>query len=310
MNMNSFPTIPATELRIELRHITLAAKAWGNPANPPMLVLHGWLDNAGSFDRLAPLLGSHYVVALDLAGHGSSDWRPAGSWYAYIDYLDDIAEVLDHFGWSCIDLLGHSLGGTLASVFAAAFPERVQRMILIEALGPLTAPAERSLAQLRSGLQARRTAHEKSLRVFPSLEAAIDIRRKASGLSDIAAHCIVARGTEPVDAPEERPAKSGSAVSVEIETSGFRWSSDPRLTLPSVQRFTEAQILSVLSGIEAKTLMILAEPATSYLPSEIMDARAAAVTDIVTRRLPGTHHLHLEDPLPVAYAINAFLGDV
>lgn len=306
--MNPCPASAAAELRIELRCLTLTAKAWGDPANPPILALHGWLDNAGSFDRLAPLLGSHYIVALDLAGHGRSDWRPAGSWYAYVDYLDDMADVLDHFGWKRIDLLGHSLGGTLASVFAAAFPERMQRLILIEALGPLSAPAERSLAQLRSGLHARRSAHEKNLRVFSSIEAAVDIRRKASGLSKTAAHCIVARGIEPVEASRHRQTKSDSSASAAIETTGFRWSSDPRLTLPSVQRFSEAQILSVLSGIEAKTLMILAEPATSYLPSEILDARATQVTHIETQRLSGTHHLHLEDPLPVANAINAFLG--
>ena len=116
----------AEELRIALPERTLAALAWGDPARPPMLALHGWLDNAGSFSAIAPLLArSHYVVAIDLRGHGRSSHLPPGAWYHYVDYFDDLRATLDHFGWPKATLFGHSLGGTLASLFAAAYPERV-----------------------------------------------------------------------------------------------------------------------------------------------------------------------------------------
>ncbi len=94
------------ELSIPLGELTLAARAWGDPTHPPMLALHGWLDNAGSFDRLAPLLGErHYVVALDLKGHGCSSHLASG-WYHYVDYLDDLRAALDHFGWERATWLG------------------------------------------------------------------------------------------------------------------------------------------------------------------------------------------------------------
>ena len=87
---------------------------------------------------------------------------------------------------------------------------------------------------------------------------------------------------------------------------GYSWSSDPRLTLASPQRYTEAQVLAMLGAIRAPTLLLLADPATHYLPTPMMDARAARVAGIVVERLPGGHHLHLEDPHPVAQAIHAF----
>jgi pimeloyl-ACP methyl ester carboxylesterase len=278
----------AEELRIPLANGALAAKAWGDRASPPLLALHGWLDNAGSFDRLAPqLAGDRYVVALDLRGHGRSSHLPQGEWYHYVDRFDELRGVFDHFGWARAGLLGHSLGGTLASLFAALYPERVEELLLVEALGPLTNAAEDALAQLRRALDQRAAyATRRPLRIFPDLQAAVAARVAANGLSDAAARAIVERGVIPVDG-------------------GWVWSSDPRLTLASPVRFTEAQVLSMLSGIRARTLLVLAEPETSYLPGAMMDARAAQVADVRVVRLPGGHHLHLEDADAVASAIRA-----
>lgn len=283
-------SLAAEELRIPLAQGALAAKAWGDPSLPPLLALHGWLDNAGSFDRLAPLLaGERYVVALDLRGHGRSSHLEENGWYHYVDRFDELRGVLDHFGWARAGLLGHSLGGTLASLFAALYPERVDELLLIEALGPLANAAEDTLAQLRRALD-QRAAHatRRPLRVFPDLQAAVAARVAANGLSEAAARAIVERG-------------------VAAAADGLVWSSDPRLTLASPVRFTEAQVLAMLSGIRARTLLVLAEPATSYLPTAMMDARAAQVRGIRIVRLPGNHHLHLEDADAVASAILTFL---
>jgi pimeloyl-ACP methyl ester carboxylesterase len=279
----------AEELRIELDGATLAAKRWGDRAHPPLLALHGWLDNAGSFDALAPLLAERWqVIALDLRGHGHSSHIAAGSWYHYVDYFDDIRATLDHFGWQRVDLLGHSLGGTLASLFAALYPERVGNLLLIEALGPLTTTLDEALPQLRRALdQHAAFATRRPLRVFAALEEAIAARVMANDLSDAAARAIVSRGVDAVDG-------------------GYVWSSDPRLTLASPQRYTEQQVLAMLGAIHARTLLVLADPATSYLPTAMMDGRAARVANIRVVRLAGHHHLHLEDAPAVAQAIRAF----
>jgi pimeloyl-ACP methyl ester carboxylesterase len=282
----------AKELRIGLADRTLAALAWGDPAHPPMLALHGWLDNAGSFSAIAPLLAQdRYVVAIDLRGHGRSSHLPAGAWYHYVDYFDDLRATLDHFGWPRATLFGHSLGGTLASLFAAAYPERIEALLLVEALGPLTASPENTLAQLKRGLYERSAfANRRALRVFRDLDAAIEARAMASGFSREVAHALVERGVEQVEG-------------------GYVWSSDPRLTLTSAQRYSEAQVLAMLEGIRAPTLLILAEPATSYLPETMMRERAAEVANIEVAHVAGHHHLHLESPNAVFEVMRRFLQD-
>jgi pimeloyl-ACP methyl ester carboxylesterase len=256
-----------------------------------MLALHGWLDNAGSFSAIAPLLArDHYVVAIDLRGHGRSPHLAAGAWYHYVDYFDDLRATLDHFGWARATLFGHSLGGTLASLFAAAYPERVATLLLVEALGPLTVAPEDTLAQLRRGLDERAAfAKRRALRVFRDIDAAIEARAMASGFSHEVARALVERGVREVEG-------------------GYVWSSDPRLTLTSAQRYSEAQVLAMLSGIRAPTLLILAEPATSYLPDEMMSTRAAQVDGIEVVHVAGHHHLHLESPDAVFEVVERFLG--
>ncbi|HZP65946.1 MAG TPA: alpha/beta hydrolase [Rudaea sp.] len=280
----------AREIEIALPHLTLAAREWGDPANPPLLALHGWLDNAASFDALAPFLCEHFhIVALDFAGHGRSAWRPAGTWYHYVDYLDDVLGAADALGWNRFSLLGHSLGGTVASVFAAVRPERVERLALIEALGPLSGEPAQALAQLARALDQRAEFAGKTLRVFPDVAAAVAARRQANGLSPTAAEALVERG-------------------IKLVAGGYSWSSDPRLTLASPLRYTEEQVLALVSGIRAPTLLVLAEPAPPYLPRAIVDARAAKVADIRVARIAGSHHLHLEDPQPVAAELRDFFA--
>jgi pimeloyl-ACP methyl ester carboxylesterase len=276
------------ELELPLPHLRMAARAWGDPDLPPLLALHGWLDNAASFDGVAPLLCERFhVVALDLPGHGRSDWRPPGVWYHYVDYLSDVLAAANALGWQRFSLLGHSLGGTIASVLAASRPQCLDRLFLIEALGPITSEAGHALPQLQRALDQRDSFEAKSLRVFPDAATAVAARRQANGLSSMAAEALVARGIKSVPG-------------------GYSWSSDPRLTLASPLRYTEEQILAILRGIQAPTLLILAEPEPPYLPREMMQRRMDEVPRIRVRRIAGSHHLHLEDPTPVAQAILEF----
>ena len=277
------------ETSIDLAHIRLAARVWGDPSLPPLLALHGWRDNAGSFDALAPFICTHFhIVAIDFPGHGLSGWRPVGTWYHYIDYVSDLVAVAEKLGWKRISLLGLLFGGTVASVFAACRPQSVEKLLLIEALGPITAPAEDSLGQLRRGID-QRAAFEEKLRVFASKDDAVDIRSKVNGLSRQAATALVERGLKAVPG-------------------GFSWSSDPRLTLSTPLRYTEDQILAVLRGIEAKTLLVLAQPEAPYLPRDMIQRRIDQVRDITVHRIAGSHHLHLENAAPIAKLIGDFVA--
>jgi pimeloyl-ACP methyl ester carboxylesterase len=281
----------AREITIDLPHIKLAAKVWGDESLHPLLALHGWFDNAGSFDRIAPLLCTHFhIVAIDFPGHGRSQWRLAGVWYHYVDYVSDIIATIRALGWTKFSLLGHSLGGTVASVFAACRPDNVDRLILIEALGPIAGDSSLTLAQFQRGMDQRESYDEKSLRVFAREDDAISARRKVNNFSEGAAIAIVSRGIKSVDG-------------------GFSWSSDPRLTLATPVRLTEEQILAMLKGISAKTLLVLAQPEAPYLPRETMQRRIDCVSNIEVHRIAGGHHLHLEDAAPIAALIETFVAE-
>ncbi|MEO8804154.1 MAG: alpha/beta hydrolase [Rudaea sp.] len=273
------------EFDLSLPHLRLSARGWGDPSLPPLLALHGWLDNAASFDRLAPLLCEHFhIVAVDLPGHGQSDWRAPGAWYHFVDYPNDVLAVVDALGWQQFGLLGHSLGGAVASVFAALSPDRVNRLLLVEALGPLASGAENSLQQWQRALIERQRCADKKLRVFASRDEAVAARMQANGLSREAAELLVSRGLKKVD-------------------DGFTWSTDPRLTLTSPLRLTEEQVCSVLRGIKVPTLLIGALPEAKYQNRETMQRRVDLIESIVVRQLPGSHHLHMEDAQRVAAAI-------
>ena len=136
----------------------IAALRHGDPAGPKLLCLHGWLDNAASFVPLMPLLREFDLVALDLPGHGASAHRLPGYDYVFVDWIHDVLDALDALGWSRASLLGHSMGGAIATVVATSAPERVRKLALIEALGPISGKPEEAGGRLKQAVAARRAA--------------------------------------------------------------------------------------------------------------------------------------------------------
>jgi len=275
-----------TERRIALPHLALAAQVWGDDAAPPLLALHGWLDNAGSFALLAPLLAQRFhVIALDLPGHGHSDHLAPGAQYHYLDYVRVVLETADALQLDRYTLLGHSMGAGIAALVATAVPQRIERLRLIEGLGPLGDDGSQTLKRFREAF-ASRADSIKPLRVFRDIEQAVNARVIVSGLAADLARPIVTRAL--------------------IETDGgWQWRSDPRLTHKSGVRQAESQIHTMLRGIEAPAALLLAKPATTYLPTAPMQARADCVANIVVSHLDGGHHLHLEQPVAVAAWVEA-----
>ena len=294
--MNRDVTSPASrigapaERRIVLPDLGLAAQVWGAADAPPLLALHGWLDNAASYARLAPLLATRFrVIALDLPGHGPSDHLPAGASYYWPDYVRAVLACADALGLDRYTLLGHSLGAGIASMVAAAQPQRIERLWLIEGLGLLGDDGAQTLQRFRDALRA--DARERTpLRVFTSIAQAISARTQVSGLPAELARPIVERGLIAVEG-------------------GWQWRSDPRLTRPTPLRLAEAQIHALLRGIVAPTALLLAQPAATYLPTDAMQRRANCVADIRLTHMAGGHHLHLEHAQAVAQWINAERAD-
>lgn len=254
---------------------------------PRVLALHGWLDNAASFVPLAQRLDGIDLVAVDLPGHGASAHLPAGADYSFAGTVNALLDIADALQWPRFALLGHSMGAGIGSLLAAACPQRIERLVAIEALGALAEVPERTVTRLRDAVAAARALPGKRLRVFADRDGAVRARMQANALSEPVARLLVERGTKTVDG-------------------GYVWSSDPRLTLPTMMRLTEAQIENLIAGIACPTLVIHADPPQPYLPEPLRSRRAGLLPQGELRVIPGSHHLHMEDPQAVAAAIGDF----
>lgn len=269
------------ELNVSIPGLELAGLAWGEPDAPPLLLLHGWLDNAASFATLAPLLASRFhVVALDLPGHGHSQHLPEGTIYQHVDYVRAVLAAADALALPRFHLLGHSLGAGVATMVAIAAPERVRRLALIEGLGPLGDDGSRTLERFREAM-ASKAGGNRPLRVFPSVDDAAAARALVGGLDAALARPIVERGLRAVDG-------------------GYSWRSDPRLSRPTAIRLAETQVMALLLGLAAPTSLLLARPHAPYLEPDALQVRIDCVADIRVAHMDGGHHLHLEKPAEVA----------
>jgi pimeloyl-ACP methyl ester carboxylesterase len=161
---------------IPIRHLSYHVLQWGTPSadKTPLVMLHGWMDVAASFQFVVDALAQdHWVIAPDWRGFGLTE-TPATDNFWFPDYLADLDQVLDHYvGDRPINLLGHSMGGHVATLFAGVRPERVHRLINLEGFGlPSTRPAQAPsrLAKWMDELKALQLG-EMDLKPYPNLEA-------------------------------------------------------------------------------------------------------------------------------------------
>jgi pimeloyl-ACP methyl ester carboxylesterase len=113
---------------------------WGTPGKRPLLLLHGGMQNAHSWDMVAVVMKRDFhVVAMDLRGHGDSDWSDDGD-YGYATHSADIEKIVAHLGWDKLALIGMSLGGLGAMNFAAHHSNQLDALVIVD-VGPELNPA-------------------------------------------------------------------------------------------------------------------------------------------------------------------------
>lgn len=275
------------ELTIDIPGFTIAYKTWGDPCLPPMLALHGWLDNANSFDLLAPYLDKQfYLIAVDLPGHGHSTHLPAGCNYHFIDGIFTTLQIIKSLGHRQIHLLGHSMGACLASLVAGVAPEQILSLVLIEGLGPFSNPDKTCREQLANYLHLASKEIAKAAKPYPSLEMAAKARTRRGYLSHEHAEILCQRG-------------------VLKKQNAFYWRHDRRLLISSPLTMTEGQVLSCLKAIVAKSCLIWADKGFAF-NDKIIQKRVKAVKALQAHHLKGGHHIHMEQPGAVAQCLADF----
>lgn len=277
----------AAPVNIPLSWGTLEGLHWSRPGAPKVLCLHGWLDNAASFVPLSSYLKDFDLLALDFAGHGFSSHRPATSRYYFPENVFDIDAALDVVGWDQCHIVGHSMGGGVASCIAATLQKRVDCLVQLDGVGIYTQPADQAARQLRLSIQSVRKSRS-FLRPYESVEEAMLARQKSSPLSNEAARLLCERALE----------HTGDY---------YQWRTDPRLNWRSPQLLVDAQALDLLAAIRAPTLVMTSPAASKFLGEGMMQKRLAAIADCAHITNDGHHHFHMEQAEYTGACITEFL---
>lgn len=279
------------ELSIECEYGTIKGLCWGYGNEKKILALHGWLDNGASFYQLGPMLANkgYEVLAIDFAGHGHSDHRAKGHFIHFIDYVLDIQNVLKVLKWNEPILLGHSMGAAMAQMYAAANPNTVQKLIMIENLGPVPAYEKGKAAEnLSVALQQWKNHSLEHKNHYRDIESALQARMLVTPMKENILEPMVTRGLKKTQ-------------------KGYHWRTDKRLRLRSLFRFSEETVQDMLAAQKPPTQLILAEPDTYALKYPSAKQRLAKLNADEYITIEGHHHLHMDNAESVFHAIIKFL---
>lgn len=290
-------TQPRTEF-VPVRGLPLALHHWGRGGAPILLMIHGFLDHGQAFQAMAqPLSQQFHVVAPDMRGHGQSGWVGAGGNYHFADYYHDLAQILTHLGQP-VALLGHSMGGMIATVTAALNPQAVRAVVLLDGMGPHTGEFSEAVPRLQRWLASLAAPgfggdpeeRRRSRRPLPSVQAAADkLRAINARLGEAQALHLAQTGTEPVQA-------------------GVVWRHDPLHRTPSSRPFRTDEAQPLWQAIGQPVLSIYADH-SEWMPRDLRQ-RHAFVRDLRAMTLPGAgHNLHHEQPDLLARVVQAWLED-
>ena len=255
--------------------LKISAKVWNKDAKIKAIALHGWLDNANSFDPLVPLLNDMTIVALDSPGQGKSDFRSLDA--AYLIWLEvgETMQVADQLGWEDFVLIGHSRGAGIASLIAGTFPDRVSHLVLLEGGIPLPMTPQETPENLAKSIEITQQLAEAKGTLFKTREEAISAR--ADGFTKIA----------------PQSAEIFAQRSLYQESDGFRWHADPRLKAPSAFKLGDSQIDAFLSRVTAKTLLVIGDEGIVGTMN-FSKAHFEKIPTLKKLTLPGGHHMHME----------------
>jgi pimeloyl-ACP methyl ester carboxylesterase len=265
---------------------------WGDPKSETLFLIHGNRDQARSWDFfVTDLLKRHrfpfHVVALDLRGHGDSEWNSADSGYHHEDFLHDLSAVFRSIGKESVSLIGHSMGGSMAVLFTACFPERVKRLVLLEAVGPFARKDEEIPELLAQRLEG----------------GELYLERTTNGTLEEAAGAVKKRFPLIPDAMCGYMARFGTNRTA----TGLIWKHDPRLRLRSSTTLSEGQIRAFIRRINCSTLIVYGSE--SGFTKSARAPRLDLFPNAQIVEVPGAgHHIPHERPAELAKIVSNFLA--
>nr|XP_018900562.1 PREDICTED: probable serine hydrolase [Bemisia tabaci] len=295
-----FRFITSSSISIPVPWGSVEGKTWGNNSNAPVLVVHGRLDNCGTFDPLIPLLPQEYFyVCIDFPGHGKSSPFPVGTPLKFFDFVLTMKRVVDYFNWKEVTCLGHSFGVQTSLYLAAIYPELVTKIIALEiGLGgvetsQLTLRYRERFDQL---LSLEKKLANRSPPSYSYAEAANRVKKNRwmSELTDEACSVLIKRSLVP-------------------NGNGFYFSTDQRFRLGVGPDLTGEQQISIFKQVKCPVLLILGDIterefwAKADIVKEIYNYFKTEALNISMVTVSGNHDVHLNHPERVSPHIRSFL---
>ena len=159
---------------VPVRNLQYHVRVWGQPTpgQPPLVMVHGWMDVAASYQFVVDAFASdHYVIAPDWRGYGDTDSGEVDN-YWFPDYLADLDFLLDHYApGQGVDLVGHSMGGNVAMLYAGVRPERIRRLVNLEGFGMPATQATQAPGRYAKWLDELKKLHagDLDLKAYPAV---------------------------------------------------------------------------------------------------------------------------------------------
>ena len=284
---------PSKRETIEIRGLPYCIHTWGDPDRTAVYLLHGWADTGLSFQFLADEMATDYfLIAPDWRGFGESGWSPQGYWFP--DYLADLECIIEHFsGPAAISLIGHSMGGNIACLYAGIRPQRLSHLISLDVFGLPDSDAARAperYAQWLNQLQAQQSFSE-----YENIDTLVQhIEKLAPGIS-----------------PERAKFIADSWAKPRACGYGFTVKADPahKRVNPVLYRREEAQ--GCWRKIIAKTLFLYGEDSRfykSYREDGFQEECRSSIENLSDDCLAdASHMLHLQQPEALAERVKLFL---
>ncbi|KAK1134083.1 hypothetical protein K0M31_011868 [Melipona bicolor] len=299
-NINKHNVHSVEEIQIPVPWGNISGKWWGPIDRQPLVALHGWQDNAGTFDRLIPLLPPDLaILAIDLPGHGLSSHLSTGQfYYVFWDGLIILRRIAKYYKWNKVRLLGHSLGGAISFLYAASYPDEVEFMISLDIASPSVKDITKTPLIIGDSIDKFLKYELLQSDGIPSYsyDEVLTIVEDAykGSITKEGAMILMKRGLRPASEPER-----------------YYFSRDPRLKVSVLGMISLDLVLAYAARIKCAYLNIRAVPGMKFDHPEyyekILDQIKLGAKKFEYHKVEGTHHVHLNNPERIAPIINNFI---
>jgi pimeloyl-ACP methyl ester carboxylesterase len=267
---------------------------WGQPGAPVVVMCHGFLDLAWAWTQVAEALADRYrVIAIDWRGHGDSDWVGAGGYYYFMDYVADLDDVIAQVapGDEPVNVVAHSMGGTVALYWAGVRPAKCRRVVSLEGIGPPQMPSVLP-ARTAGWIDGWKRARSKPPKVMASLaDAAARMRKHDPLLAEDDAVWLAERGTRAVDG-------------------GLVWKHDPLHLTQGPYPFRRDAAFEYWQAITAPVLYVEGEQSSFRALGGEIDARLGVMKHAQRAVIDGAGHaIARHRPAALVAVLQSFLAD-